>query len=309
MEIIQYTPDILIPVTQFYNRLTADVPHCYPVKEEEFAHAMRGVTDQIDNSDDHLESETAFVAMQNGSVLAFIHVGHCPYGKNDEVHDGVIRFLGYERGARHAGQTVLEKAEGYLKTFNLPKIIAFCSDARRYCYDFYHFSGAKLSMTLDHVYALLGHNGYSSRYCRVFLDWKNYSVTPMPPNMPVTLSVNWEEGCGQRPNCIVRAYQKGEKVGICNSVCGGEFSSHADAQDWVYTEWLSVEDRFQEKGLGKYLLFYSLQEMYKVGYQHASLSTESYSYLPILFYSNCGYRVVDWTYDYVKDVGESSKQK
>ncbi len=309
MEILQYTPDLLTPVTQFYNHLTADVPHCYSIKEEEMADAMHSVTGQTDDTSNVLDSETAFIAMQNGVVLAFIHVGHFRYGKNNEVHEGVVRFLGYERGARHAGQTVLEKAEVYLDTFNVPKIIAFCSHARCYRYDFYHFMHAKLSITLDHVQALLGHNGYRPRYCQVYLDWENYSVTPKPSSLPVTLSVDWEEGRGQRPNCTVRAHQEGEKVGICESVCGGEFSSHADAQDWVYTKWLNVEDRFQGKGLGKYLLQYSLQEMYKVGYRHASLSTECYEYLPILFYSNCGYRVVDCTYDYFKDVCEPSTQK
>ncbi len=300
MEIFKYTPEFLEPLTQFYNDLTINVPHCYPIKKEELAHALISVTGQSENTDDGLKSETAFVAMQNGVVQAFIHIGHHRYGKN-KVLEGVVRFFGYARGARLAGQTVLEKAEEYLKTFNVPQIIAFSS----YKYHFYHLRCANLSITLDHVYALLGHNGYSPRYCTVFLDWKNYSVTPTPPKMPVTLSVNWEEGRGQRPNCIVRAYQKGEKVGICNSVCGGDFSSHADAQDWVYTEWLGVEDRFQEKGLGKYLLFYSLQEMRKIGYRHASLNTECCEYLPILFYSNCGYRVVDWTYDFVKKISET----
>ena len=43
MEIIQYTPDILPSLTTFYNYLTSDVPHCYPVKEDEFALAMNRV--------------------------------------------------------------------------------------------------------------------------------------------------------------------------------------------------------------------------------------------------------------------------
>ena len=43
MEIVQYTPDMLTTVTQFYNRLIADVPHCYPVQKEEFADAISGV--------------------------------------------------------------------------------------------------------------------------------------------------------------------------------------------------------------------------------------------------------------------------
>lgn len=76
----------------------------------------------------------------------------------------------------------------------------------------------------------------------------------------------------------------------------------ADAQDWTYTEWLGIEDDFQGKGFGKFLLQYSLQEMQKAGYRHASISTSLDNYRAILFYSNVGYKVVDWTYEYQKTI-------
>ena len=304
MEIIQYTPDMQASVTQFYNRLTADVPHCYPVDEEEFSIAIRGVTTgRADKKEGGLDSETAFVAMVNGAVQAYIHVGIGQVGDNREVDIGVIRFLGYERGARHVGQAVLEKAETYLKTYNISRIYAFSQDCR---YRFYHFSHAYLSDALDQVQALLGFNGYRRCAGEVFLDWENYAVTPMPSSLPVTLSVDWEQGRGEHPNCTVKAHRDGEQVGICESVCGGEFSSHTDAQDWLHTVWLGIEGEFQGQGLGHYLLQYELQEMHKVGYRHAAISTNWENYRAFLFYSNCGYRVVDWTYEYEKVLSEPS---
>ena len=303
MEIIQYTPDMQAPVTQFYNRLTADVPHCYPVDEEEFSIAIRGVTTgKADKKEGGLDSETAFVAMVKGAVQAYIHVGIGQVGDNREVDIGVIRFLGYERGARHVGQAVLEKAETYLKTYNISRIYAFSQDCR---YRFYHFSHAYLSDALDQVQALLGFNGYRRCAGEVFLDWENYAVTPMPSSLPVTLSVDWEQGRGEHPNCTVKAHRDGEQVGICESVCGGEFSSHPDAQDWLHTVWLGIEDEFQGQGLGRYLLQYELQEMHKVGYRHAAISTNWENYRAFLFYSNCGYQVVDWTYGYEKVLSEA----
>ena len=303
MEIIQYTPDMQAPVTQFYNRLTADVPHCYPVDEEEFSIAIRGVTTgKADKKEGGLDSETAFVAMVKGAVQAYIHVGIGQVGDNREVDIGVIRFLGYERGARHVGQAVLEKAETYLKTYNISRIYAFSQDCR---YRFYHFSHAYLSDALDQVQALLGFNGYRRCAGEVFLDWENYAVTPMPSSLPVTLSVDWEQGRGEHPNCTVKAHRDGEQVGICESVCGGEFSSHPDAQDWLHTVWLGIEDEFQGQGLGRYLLQYELQEMHKVGYRHAAISTAWDNHRAFLFYSNCGYQVVDWTYGYEKVLSEA----
>jgi GNAT superfamily N-acetyltransferase len=226
-----------------------------------------------------------------GAVQAYIHVGIGQIGDNREENVGVIRFMGYERGARHVGQAVLEKAEAYLKTYNVSQIFAFSQDCR---YRFYHFEHAYLSDVLDQVQALLGFNGYRRSAGEVFLDWENYTVTPMPSSLSVELSVDWEQGRGEHPNCTVRAHRDGEEIGICESVCGGEFSSHPNAQDWLHTVWLGIEDEFQRQGLGRYLLQYALQEMHKVGYQHAAISTAWDNHRAFLFYSNCGYRTVDW---------------
>ncbi len=307
MEILQYTADMQAPLTQFYNHLTTDVPHCYPVKEKEFAVALRGVTTgKADIHEGGTDSETAFVGMVNSAMQAFIHVGINQTGNNREEDIGVIRFMGYDRGARHVGQAVLEKAEDYLKTHNISRIFAFAQDCR---YRFYHFEHAYLSDALDQVQALLGFNGYRRCEGEVFLDWENYTVTPVPSRLPVELSVEWEDRCRERSHCTVKAYRGDEQVGICQSVCGGEFSSHPDAQDWLHTVWLGIEGDFQGQGLGRYLLQYELQEMHKVGYRHAAISTNWENYRAFLFYSNCGYRVVDWTYEFVKDLSETPTEK
>ena len=309
MEILQYTPDMQAPLTQFYNHLTADVSHCYPVKEEEFATAIRGVTTgKANKKEGGLDSETAFVAMVNGAVQAFIHIGIGQVWNHEERKEnaGIIRFLGYERGARQVGQAVLEKAEDYLKTYDISRIFAFSQDCR---YRFYHFAHAYLSDALDQVQGLLGYNGYHRSNGEVFLDWEDYSVTPVPSNLPVTLSIDWKDGRGQLPNCTVLAHQDGEQVGICESLCGGEFSSHADAQNWLHTVWLGIEDDFQGQGLGRYLLQYALQEMKKIGYQHAAISTAWDNHRAFLFYSNCGYQTVDWTYEFVKDLSKAPTEK
>ena len=299
MEILQYTSDMQTPVTQFYNRLIVNVPHCYPVAEEEFAIVLGGVTTGKTDKDDFgrgLDSETAFVAMTEGAVQAFIHVGLTQM-RDEDV--GIIRFLGYERGARRAGQAVLEKTEDYLKAFNVTRI--FAAERR---YRFYHFEYACLSDALDQVQALLGFNGYHRSNGWVFLDWENYDVTPIPAPISVTLSVDWKDERGQRPDSVVKAYRGDEEIGLCVSVSGGEYSDHPDAQDWFHTVYLEIEDEFQGQGLGRYLLHYALQEMKKIGYRHAAISTRWDDYRALLFYSNCGYRVADWTYAYEKVLSE-----
>lgn len=234
-------------------------------------------------------------------MQAFVHVD---FGHIRDEDIGIIRFLGYERGARHAGQAVLEKAEDYLKAFNVTRIFAFRSERR---YRFYHFEYAFLSDALDQVQALLGFNGYCRCNGWVFLDWENYDVTPISAPIPVTLSVAWKDERGQRPNCVVEAHQDNEEVGSCISVSGGEYSDHPDAQNWFHTVYLEIEDEFQGQGLGRYLLQYALQEMKKIGYQHAAISTRWDDYRALLFYSNCGYRTVDRTYTYEKVLSDNAQ--
>lgn len=301
MEIIQYTPDLLTPLTKFYNDFTADVPHCYPVNEEDLGFATSGIHGKSKYYDqDDFISETAYVAVQNGNVQAFIHLGLSQEREHNSDKTAHIMFFGYEVKARQVGQAILEKTEEYLRTQMITKVYAY---SRHYRYPCYYFANAQLSDKLGHVEALLGYNGYRRIHGQAILDWENFNVTPTPPKIPVTYSIEWTDGRGELPNCNVTAYKDGEEVGTCRSLSGGMFSSHPDAQKWVYTDWIDVQKEFQGKGLGKYLLQYSLQEMYKIGYRHASLSAGWRNNTTFLFYTNCGgYKVVDWTYAYSKSL-------
>ena len=298
MEILQYTPDMLSSLTQFYNHLTAIVPHCYPVKEKEFSLAIQNLDSGDDLSCERKhKTEKMFIAIDDGKIKAFVHTVLSLKAENEEEDVGFIRFLGYERGERYAGQVVLEKAEAYFKTCNVSRIFAFSQNDR---YRFFHFEHAYLSDALDHVQGLLGYNGYRRSDGEVFLDWENYEVSSIEAPLPITLNVDWKDGRGQRPNIHVDAYLGDKKVGECDTLSCGEFSSHPNVQDWLHTVWLGIEEEFQGQGLGRYLLNYTLQEMHNIGYRHAAISTNWENYRALLFYSNCGYHVVDWTYEYEK---------
>ena len=56
------------------------------------------------------------------------------------------------------------------------------------------------------------------------------------------------------------------------------------------------------QGLGRYLLQRALREMHGAGYRHAAISTHWRNYRAFLFYSNYGYRVVDWTYGLRREI-------
>lgn len=292
MDIFEYTPEIQTQLAACYNRLTADVPHCYPVSETEL-NAILGTNSYETEDKKRLHSQTTFVARNGNDTLGFIQVGIGPIEELNDNNLGVIRFFVYEPGERQVAQALLKKAEEHLNAYTPRQIVAFPQDYR---YRFYHFGHAYLSDALGHVQALLGYNGYQRKFGEVFLTWKDYTVVPAPLDLEVEVSVQWDLGRGERPNCSVQAFRDGTEIGICQSVSGGTFSNHPEAQDWLHTMWLGIEDEFQGQGLGRYLLQRTLQEMSNIGYRHAVISTDWHNYRAFLFYSNCGYRVSDWTY-------------
>lgn len=298
MEILEYTSDMQADVTTFYNALTAKVPHCYPIQADELDSVLR--CEVYENAyKQQLHAQKTFVAAAGKKVVGFVQVGIRPIGEQDTDRSGVIRFFGYAPGERRTGQALLEKAEGYLNSQTTESILVFPQDYR---YRFYHFDHAYLSDALGQVHALLGYNGYHRQVGEVFLTWRDYARNPVSLALAADVSVEWEPGRGEYPNVSIRARRDGLEIGICQSVSGGEFSNHPDAQPWFHTTWLGIHDEFQGQGLGRYLLQRTLQEMRDVGYRHAAISTSWENYRAFLFYSNLGYRVSDWTYALAKNV-------
>ena len=293
MEILRYEPTMSPELASAYNSIIRGVPHCYPVRAEDFASVIARAVEG-GSSQDRLHSEAAFVAREGTSVLGFIHVAIERAEKADEAEQGVIRFFWYERGHRTAGQALLEDAEEYVRKQDVAQITAFPQDYR---YPFYHLPHAYLSDHLDQVHALLGFNGYRRVAGEVYLHWPDYeSIAPTPADVSADISLQWHQGRGTRSGLTVQAHQGEKEIGVCECASGGECSHADEAQDWLFTTWIGVSEEMQGKGLGRHLLQRALQEMHSVGYRHAAISTNWQNFRAFLFYSNYGYRVVDWTY-------------
>ena len=166
---------------------------------------------------------------------------------------------------------------------------------------FYHLKAAYLSDRLDHVEALLAFNGYQRLRGEVFLERPDFTpALPSPAPEAVEVALEWVDGEGKLPGLHLRAQVEGKQAGECVCVSCGEYTTADDAQDWLFSTWLGVEESFQGKKLGLWLLERALQEMQAVGYRHAAISTSLDNKRALLFYSNHGYHVVDWTYGLVK---------
>ena len=279
-------------VAGLFNRGVAEVPNCWPVEEADFAGAVAAVSGGEIDGGPSVEDQALSVAALGGNVVGFAHTG-VDRRDQDEAPRGAICFLCYERGCREAGQKLLAAAESAFAERSLTEVCAFNSSYR---YRFYCFPHACLSDHLDHVSALLQFNGYRLTGGEVFLNGLDYEAAELPHvDLDFDLSVSRPRGRGLRPGCHLKAERDGETIGECEIACGGDYSLHPDAQDFGFVNWLGVEEPYQRRGLGKLLLFRARNEMLEAGYRHTAISTARHNNRAFLFYSNHGYRFVDWT--------------
>ncbi len=297
MEILDYKAEMLGDVAGLFNRGVANVPNCWPVDDADFAAAIAAVSGGECDGGPPVEDQALSVATVGGEVVGFSHLG-TDRGDSDEAPLGAICFLYYERGCRAAGQALLAAAE---RTFAARSLSEVCSFNQSYRYRFYCFPHTYLSDHLDHVSALLQFNGYRITGGEVFLNGLDYEAAELPQvDLDFDLTVTWPRKRGRRPGCHVKAHRVGKTIGECEITCGGDYSRHPDAQDYGFVNWLGVEKPYRHLGLGKLLLFRGRNEMLTAGYRHTAISTARHNNRAFLFYSNHGYRVVDWTYQLSK---------
>jgi len=293
----------LVPqVAQAFSTATSHVPHCYPVSAEEYVAATKLASANYGRNT--LRSQRTMVALSSGRVLGFATTALGTHGKKGSEESALIRMLWYERGYRRAGQALLNAAEQHLTGLGHNEISAFDQDFR---FPGYYLPPADLTDRWDHVHGLLGINGYERKRGEVFLDWRDFRP-PDPGACPVAADIRVERlsGDGARDEISVGAYVSEKIVGTCICMCGGEFARDSQAQDWLFTVWLHVDEGLRAKGLGRYLLLRALNEARTDGYVHATISTDRSNHRALLLYGNIGYQSVDWTSMYRKGTNNES---
>lgn len=291
---------ILAPL---YNRLVADAPFCWPVSAEDFAAGA------IQNSPwpdlrDRIDEQRLLVSRRGDEILGFAHTA---LESRDGEARGIIRFIGYAPGERAAGQELLLTAERRLRDVGAGEALAFAHD---YSYPFYHLAFGYLSDRLGHVLGLLGISGYRvapegaySRREEVFLDWPDYDVArPVSPDRKLSIDVEPRPGAGKLPNVRLHMRRDGDHVGACDTYCVGDWSRAEEAQDTFFVTWLAVDDEWQGRGWGRFLLLSALYELKRLGYRRSAISTNLTNYRAITFYANLGYEVVGNGYEFTKSL-------
>ena len=304
-----YLPDDLSRILDLYNSLVVGrVPHCWPVMSSSLDETLQAGPETPSSLDETLQTGEAEPRLLEQAVLVadsggdgFIHVGRQATNKWQEDEIGVIRFLAYRRGERAVGAALLAAAESWMRERDLRRSVVMPQPWR---YPFYAFPHAYLSDHLDHVQALLRFRGYTKTGGEVFLDWLDMQpkLVGDSSGLDYELCVEDHPGAGSRPGLRLRAVQDGDGIGECELVSGAESSAADEAHDFAFCDWLGVNEKHQGRGLGRFLLAHAMYLAREHGYRHGAISTAFDNDRAFLFYTNHGFRVVDWTYEFAREL-------
>ena len=301
MELIPYCSELAGDLAEFYNSMTADVPHCYPSSGEDWKALFLPLTEPGKSSPlrfhRRLKDQSVLVAREHRQVIGFIHCAIKKPRKTDRSDEGVIPFLAYQRGRREVGEGLLGQAMSFFRERHVDVVSAFTGSHR---YPFYHVDNATLSSRLEHVHALLACHGYQRTEAQICLDWVDFDPVLLPRQESFgEIDLQWKEkGERGRPNLTIEAKRDGEFLGMCGCLSFRHFGSLSPEENWLFVKWIEVAAPMRGRGLGAYLLHRCLSELYEVGFRHAALICADDNARALLFYANHGFRATDWMYRY-----------
>ena len=302
MEIVGFDSGMADAVARCYRDAAASAPFCAPVEGRWFTDLGRLARHPV-------REEVVLVAREGARIAGFVHAAvAAPATEQWHVagEPGVVRFLAYRPGERAVGKALLEAAEAWLRGRGRAEIIAGHS---AFMYPFYHLPFAHMSERMAHITALFGMAGYVPAESEVLFEWPEFDPPSVPrPGLDVEVRVERRDIDTLGPGVAVNALRKGREVAECLMV-------RLDSQKWrpelagrCFCSSLHVDDAFQGKGLGKHLLSVGLGEMKRDGMRHALISTEWNNHRAYLFYANFGFRFLDRTFSFRKQLASGRRR-
>jgi GNAT superfamily N-acetyltransferase len=289
-------------VARCYNDTVAMLPGAFPAPAAWF-------TGPAARHSLHYElgKQEMMTAEEGGQVVGFVNVTTAPSPKESwhpKEGTALIRCLTYEPGKRQIGKELLDWAEQWARQRGAQEIIAWHALYNCPCQS----PWTHLSNYAGHLRALFGMAGYAPMHDQIYMTWRDFEPPkPVRPDAEFELRTEHQRGL-TGPRLKLTAMQGETWLGECQ-MDRGHASPVLDADRWCYCAGLFIADAFQGKRLGRYLLTTGLQEMRRAGCRHASISTEGGNYRAALFYTNLGYRYLDYSAAWRKDLGGTAAER
>lgn len=269
-------------LVEHYNDVVAGVVHCHASDVERFRAELSRNTDRY-------AAQTLVVSEHGFAHVAVRQDKHRRPGSR-----GALRFLAFSPEHYREGFELLRSAENWARENGAPRMGAFFQNDT---YDFYHSPSACLSDRIGHIQAVLQMKGYSVKRGEVFLDADHFTAS-----RPGELASQFSESIEQKatmcahPSFSIRITEGDKSTGRCDVVSRESFGGYSAESDTLFYQWVGVEDAYQRRGLGRYLVRRALEIGKESGYRHASISTALENHRAFVLYATEGFHVVDWTY-------------
>lgn len=282
-------------VASFLADLFRDVPHCRALSADEVEIAVSG---NERRKNQRIQPETKLVAVSDSEIVGLALCGQGRTGSGSPSGRGFVRFLGYKRGHRRVGETLLNAVESLASESNASALTVF---SRAFPF-FRPLPQLSLSNHLAHIQGLLSARGYARSRGHVLLEWPHFSVNSVPRAGPLEFRIETLPEEGEHPAVRVTSILNNREVGVCFIRPFRTSAGRQGEGPWLCVNDVDIVSEEQGKGYGWLTLQRGLREAAQQGYRSAIIGTNESNGPALSLYANIGFRPVDWTYDFHRDL-------
>jgi ribosomal protein S18 acetylase RimI-like enzyme len=170
------------------------------------------------------------------------------------------------------------------------RIVAFAPEHGHCPLPSYNAGWDGLTDKLPWVARGLARHGFTPTYRELHLECAALHAPPAPLPLPpgITIVEGTEDGY-----LSVRAMAGDQEAGICVFTLLSRHSDHPEADTWGYVDWLHVAEAQRRRGLGSYLMAWTLRRLVELGCIGCWLTTGADNWRAQPLYFSLGFEIRD----------------
>ena len=277
MEIVHYQPTHLPALYEVYCQTTTNVPHCRFIPSLSYTDRALARAEQ--------NGASLLVAEDHGAVR-----GIATLRPVAPARDGMPQleitglFAPDDATAIVLLEACLSRADG------ARRVVAFPAEHGHCPLPGYNAGWDGLSDKMGWVARVLARHGFAPTYRELHLECAAPHFPPAP--RPAPPGITMVEGT-QDGYLSVRAMAEEQEAGICVFMMLSKYSDHPEANAWGYVDWLHVAEVQRRRGLGRYLMTWTLQRLWEQGCRGCWLTTGASNWPAQPLYLSLGFEIVD----------------
>lgn len=272
MNCVEYTPDLLSPLTRLVNAQMADIPPGWSLSEAQVDQVVSQVSSLWDvhfpEQNALFELETLCV-LERGNLLAAAQWGYPTHqsGAQRIGSSSVLFWIAAEPGSIEGLSLLLETLETHSRLARCPRITT-----TRFSFG---VGWLGIPAPWPHVIEALQAAGFVASNHWVILTGKANIPEVKEPESLGSMSISWQVD-EHAAEWDLRLHSGDDLAGECQAWgIPRHFSTCEGYSNWVTVEWLGVEPGFQRKGIGSWLIAEQIRRQAQRSLTHVIIWTET----------------------------------